>query len=175
MKWQGPGGSAGELAEMFKQDWMKLRPLVCEVSSLPHHPPACLHHCYLLDLFWGCGDVRGSAARGRGAGRPQTPPGGLCPLSSFQLSATPRARPTWPRRTALLASALSHRKPLGLWQNLCGHFIYCFGVFQAENLESERPFSHSSCCCIRGSVRVRPAVDVLDMKPFNSKLAQLEN
>lgn len=51
MKWQGPGGSAGELAEMFKQDWMKLRPLACEVSSLPHHPP---RRVFTIVTSWIC-------------------------------------------------------------------------------------------------------------------------
>lgn len=39
MKGQGPAGSSWELADMFKQDWVKLRQLACEVSSLPHHLP----------------------------------------------------------------------------------------------------------------------------------------
>lgn len=51
--------------------------------------------------------------------------------------------------------------------------IYRLGVFQAENLELDSPTAAADLS--QDLLESRPNVDVPDMKPFNSKLAQLEN
>lgn len=129
--------------------------LWCKLSSPPLPPVSLYQNYYLLDLFWGCSDVSGSALRVPWSGTEIAPsppvgtasahspwkqlPGG-CQLYQPRLSGSP--------------PSLTRVKPLQPLQNLCGNFIYCRGVFQAENLELEWPFAHSSCWFIRESVRV---------------------
>lgn len=77
------------------------------------------------------------------------------PIDSFKLMVTSLGSPPLPPKTRpVRLHSLSHMNPLWLLQNLCGNFIYCLSVFQAENLELEWPSAHSSCWFITGSVRV---------------------
>lgn len=130
------------------------QPLVCDVNSLPHQVPQCVFTVVTHWIFLGdavmCQVLLGRRAQAKNRGCPASC---LHPHQLTQVNSNITRLPILPPKAARLY-ALSHMNPLWLLHNLCGHFIYCLGVFQAENLEWEWPFAHSSCWFIAGSVRV---------------------
>lgn len=172
MMWQRPRGESWELTEILKWDFMGLCQVACDANSLSHHLPyqvftnifcwICFVMCWVL--LWR-GRLRTEAA--------QSPL--VCTLaSSFKLTATSQKSSTLPPKTVLLTFSLSPTwTPCGFYR-ICV-VIYHLGVFQAENLELEWPFAHSSCWLSQDLLESCPDVDVPDMKLFNLKLAQLEN
>ena len=151
MTWQRPIGESWELTEIFKQDFMRLCQVACDANSLSHHLP---HQVFTAIFYWICfvmcwvllwrGRLRTKAA--------QSPL--VCSLaSSFKLTATSQKSSTLPPKTVLLTFSLSPTwTPCGFYRIRV--VIYCLGVLQAENLELEWPFAHSSCWFITGSIRV---------------------
>lgn len=151
MTWQRPRGESWELAEILKRDFMGLCQVACDANSLSHHLP----HQVFTDIFcWIC-FMMCWVLRWRGRLRTKATQSPLvCTLaSSFKLTATSRSHPLChPRQSCSPSVSLPHEPLVGFTESIV--VIYHLGVFQAENLELEWPFAHSSCWFIPGSIRV---------------------
>lgn len=96
-------------------------------------PVESLYH--LSDLFWGCSDLPGCALRGH---RDCPVTSGLYHHQLIQANSNFTGLANIATRGhPVRLHSLSRVNPLWLLQNLCGNFIYCLGVFEAENLELE--------------------------------------